>query len=351
MHCDKCGKENRENSKFCRSCGISLAEEITDPIVERKSIKEFKIDWKNPVVFLIIGLIVTLGLFWGATNVYGYFKVSSKINKAEKLLENKNYVGSLDILNTLEFGSGTDNQKLTISRLKEDNKKFSDYKTLFDTITAKIGATSTVTDLKQAQTDLQSIDSAYPDYESVKTKLNEISGLLMTALENDSAANKALAEKNRQAAAAAQAAKDRAEANAQSAISGANALADQAREEEVLKSYENQLLVIRNDFNKGVDNYIAYLKAYNDRDYSLAAVYSGAIVNICYSTHSNSKDLRETFTGMPTNYNNASINLEWAGYYLCESLDSWVDEDYDSAKTESDKMFNYSNKVDDFLNI
>ncbi len=351
MHCDECGKENREGSKFCRSCGVSLGAESVSSSEKKNTITEFKLNWKNPIVTYIIGVVVVIGLLYGGYNANAYIKISSKINTAEKLQRNKDYTGSLSILNTLDSNYGTENQKKEIAKLKEDNQKFSDYKTLFDNTVAKISSTSTVKDLKSAQTDLQSISSTYPDYNNVQTKLTEIGGWLMTALENDSAASKALAEKSRQAAASAQAAKDKAEANAQAAISSANTLADQARGEEVLKSFSNQLLSIRNSFSKSVDDYTSYLNAYNKGDYSLASVYAGAVINGCYAVQTNSKNLRDNFTGLPSSYKNASIDMEWAGYYLCESIDSWSDRDYSSSKNEANKMLDYYSLVDNFLGI
>jgi hypothetical protein len=345
MYCYKCGKENRENSKFCHFCGILLKKEFFSFIEKQNIIKNFKIKWKSPIILILISVILVGVLVYGGIKTYAYYKVESKISTAEKLQKNKDYSGSLNILNELNLDSSTDNQKIKINKLKEDNKNFSDYKTLFDSNVIKINSSATIDDLKLVQTNLQSIDSIYPDYESVRNKLSELNILLLTTLENDSATNKALAEKNKKDAVSAQAAKNKAEQDAKLS-------ADNARGEEVLKSFFNQLLTIRNNFSTlGVQEYINYMEAFNDGDYGLAKVYGGGVVSVCYSTQTNSKELRNIFTNLPTEYNNASINLEWAGYYLCEAISKWISGDISLSKQNSANMFNYYEKVDSFLGL
>ena len=58
MKCRKCGTENIANAKFCRHCGDSLVMNIMDLYPKLNFIPTNFMDWKKPVVGMIIKRIL-----------------------------------------------------------------------------------------------------------------------------------------------------------------------------------------------------------------------------------------------------------------------------------------------------
>lgn len=354
MHCDQCGKENRPGSKFCRHCGHPFSEDSAK-ISKGKSLTE-KMTWKSPVVLILIGLVLAGGLFYGGSKAYAYFQVESKISSAEKLQTSGDYKGSLDILNGLENKNITNGQKTRIDALKIDDQKFIGFKVSFENAITIANATSTkVTSekLQEALKDLQSIESDYPEFKKVQEEMTKVQNALVITLQSEADVSKkaaadaaALAEKNRQAAAAAQAAKARAEEDAQRAQSDANAAASKAeaaRTLEVQKSFVNQLTNGYNTFvNDAMPTYskaISYLNA--GSDYTALALF-GQVKASDNSVYQVALSLLTNFSNMPKSYTDAAYALGQAALYEDKAADSAINSMSSSYDTSATTNYNSS---------
>jgi hypothetical protein len=340
MHCDQCGKENRQGSKFCRSCGHSLSAEATGQgSGARRS--SSNITWKSPIVFIVIGLIVLGGLFYAGTKAYAYYQVQSKISVARKLQTQGDYKGSIASLDAANAGSPTVSQKANIDGVRTDDTKFIGFKASFDNAVATETGISTASttlsvSLQSALKDLQGIDSSYPSYKDVQVEMTKVQNALVTALQNESNTNKkaaadasALAEKNRQAAASAQAAKARAEANAQAAQSAADsatANADSSRVQAVLTSYCQQIVTLKSQYGTGNTSYAKGL-TYKSSGSDVSAIVVFAEANTSYSAVEDAAiALTKNFTNMPTAYTTAASNLAYAADYSVKAVNLILDE-------------------------
>lgn len=369
MHCDQCGKENRSGSKFCRHCGQTISGDSTK--VEKGGFSTGNITWKSPLVLLIIGLIVLGGLIYGGSKAYAYYQVESKISIAKKLQITGDYKGSIDTLNGWENKTFTNSQKTRIDGIKTDDQKFISFKKSFDDAVATQNATSTTkatlsVSLQSALKDLQSIDSNYPDFKNVQTEMTKVQNALVIALQNEADVSRksaadasALAERNRQAAALAQAAKVRAEENAQRAQSDAHSAVSNAegtRVLEVRKSFVNQLRTSYNTFINDArptyDKAIVNLNAGNN--YTALALF-GQVKATDNSVYTVAYDLLTNFSNMPKNYIDAAYALGQASLYEDKAADSainFMSASYDTSATtnyNSSQATYYINQVKSFL--
>ena len=62
MKCRKCGTENIANAKFCRHCGDSLVMNIMDFYPKLNFVPTNFMDWKKPVVGMIIKRILFISI-------------------------------------------------------------------------------------------------------------------------------------------------------------------------------------------------------------------------------------------------------------------------------------------------
>ncbi|MFA6273508.1 MAG: zinc ribbon domain-containing protein [Candidatus Paceibacterota bacterium] len=373
MHCDQCGKENRLGSKFCRSCGNTLSDTSHGSSGKKESLVS-NITWKSPIVVLVIGLIVLGGLVYGGTKAYAYYQVESKISTAKKLQTAGDYKGSIDTLNGWENKTFTNSQKTRIDGIKTDDQKFITFKASFDSAVAVENGTSTAktslsVSLQSALKDLQSIDSSYPDYKNVQAEMTKIQNALVVALQDEAGVSKkaaadsaALAEKNRQAAASAQAARTQAENNAQraqsaadSATANAAAQAAVARGLEVQKGFRNELTAGYISYTQGVTYYGSAIKYSNSSDSLLAIAQANsarAVLNSAYSTVS---DLNSRFTGLSSSYYAAANDMVSAISNLNKAIDLLVSSegtslDYSSSiNSYKNTATSYQTRVKAFL--
>lgn len=358
MHCDQCGKENRSGSKFCRHCGNTFEDGANGSVGKKKS--HSAITWKSPIVIIVVALVIIAGLAYGGTKAYAYYQVASKINDAKKLQEASDFKGSIDILAGLENRAFTVSQKNKIEAIKADDQKFIKYKTSFDNAIAIKNSTSTVSlssNLQSALTELQSIESSYPDFKNVQTEMTKVQNALVTALQEEAQTSKkaaadasALAEKNRAAATAAQAAKDRAEANAVRAQSQVESAASTARSAEVAKSFKNQLLSAYNNLKNGDAYYSEAMGYHNSGNDSLALVVFAKANAVYGEVGQTATGLNSTFTGMPQSYVDAANNLVTASSYNIKATNSVIDGMGSSYSTASNTNY-YSNLGDQYRNL
>ncbi len=358
MHCDQCGKENRSGSRFCRSCGSDLLE-LSRQVTAKYS---FKLTWRSPIVLTIVILIFLGGLVYGGSKGYAYYLVESKINSAKELQSTGNYKESINTLLQLENKKISESQKSRIDTIRSDGLKFISFKTSFDNAVAIQNATSTATttssgSLKKALSELQSIDSSYPEYENVQAEIKKVQDSLVLVLEGEVNTSKreavvaaAQAEKNKAAAAAAQAAKVRAEQNAQQAAIDAQSKASAARSLEVAKSFVSQLTTIYNNLtSNGLGNALKGITDWNDGEYNSANLYLGAAISACSTAQSDALELNDRFTGMPSTYVNAADDLYYAANYLCKSMEYYL-KDYNSSAQSSLEYYKiYNDRVKSFL--
>jgi len=80
MYCPNCGKENSEQQKFCRSCGLSL-QTISEALGaelsggdEKVPVEPVRLDfkgWQNPLIYAISLLVLGLVLAITGKNIFG----------------------------------------------------------------------------------------------------------------------------------------------------------------------------------------------------------------------------------------------------------------------------------------
>lgn len=87
--CKKCGKENESNAKFCNNCGVELKEELVEVNVSQKD----KSNKKIIIFFSIITLILLIGIFIFASDIYtcGNMSILDKMDSIEELAQDKKY--------------------------------------------------------------------------------------------------------------------------------------------------------------------------------------------------------------------------------------------------------------------
>lgn len=231
MICDKCQKENREGSKFCRFCGNELSD-VNNITTDNKMALNFDIPGnivklKHFIIglnrkILVIALLVILvsgGAVYAAPKMGDYIKVNQLIKQATMLGNQGNYRDALAALNLAEGKWTLGSKKSEVNDLKARQERYAKDQENFSEALEKENAG----DFFGAKDLLQKIDTDFPNYSLVKDKLIEAQNKIESDLKSKvDVAVKAKAEAKRQADAAAAAAA-RAEADKQAAQSQAEA--------------------------------------------------------------------------------------------------------------------------------
>jgi len=344
MHCNQCGKENREGSKFCRHCGAVLSEGS----VSKANVSN--ITWTNPIVLILIGLIAAGVLFYGGSKAYAYYQVQSKIGTAKKLQSTDDFNGSLATLNSLDTSTLSSSDQNTVSGIKTNDQKYLKFQASFNTAVSEENASSSES-LQSALASLQSITSDYPDYKDVQAEIVKVQAALVLALQGDANSSKA-------AVASANAAKAQAQEAAQKAQSEANTAAADAAETTTAtaeKDFINQLQSAYTDFqNIAKADFDTGITDLNAGDYDVAEIWFAKSNSASQSTSQTANDIYNNYTNVPATYTTALYDLEQAAQDLIAANNSAIDDTdtYDtSATTNSDsaQSTTYLDDVNSFL--
>ena len=322
MHCHQCGKENHENSKFCRYCGTKLA-------TANSSKLNFHLSTKK--ILCIIVPLAIIALIWIVyPSVADYFYAQDAYAQAQKLETSGQYQSALDKLNSTQGKWTILSTQNDINALKQREQKNIGWQNDYDNALANVASSSYDT----AQTLLQGIDTSYPQYNLVKNELI----VVQKDIQDDLTAKVSLAQKN---AAAQKAAAVAAQNAAATASANAATQAEQARTAEVRKSFTNQLLSIySNLIDNGKSYYAQGIQDYNTNNNAPALVLFAKANAVFDSVRTDATNLNTTFTGMPQTYVDAANNLESAANNYILATNSVIDSN-SSAYVNNDTTTNY----------
>lgn len=348
MLCNGCKGENRPDSKFCRFCGLQFS--VQNQENQRKDQKiinislsgivsnlcKLRISLNKKAAFIISIILLGAGVAtFAAPKVKNYLDVNKFINEARKFEIDGDYQRALA---TLSLTSG----KWTLGSKRQE----------VDSARAFISALEKEKGgmLIEAREILRGIDSKFSRYEEVKEKLNEIQLAIESNLEEKArqkeeeakraSASAAEAKRRAQTEAdararaeadqAASAARMRAEADARSRAEQATREAEYQRQQEeaerirqVRISFVNQLVSIYNSYNNnGTSYYNSAMSSYNAGNNLAALAVFGQARAVYQGALENSTNLISNFTGMPSDYNQATLSMKTAAYYMVQATDS-----------------------------
>lgn len=373
MHCDQCGKENREGSKFCRYCGTRI------DVSADSNFKGRRASFKSPLTLrrstaaaLVVILVVGAALMYGGSKAYGYFRTEAKIAAVAEAQRSGEYDKSLELIAGLEGRNLSESQKQEVGRLKSDSEKFLGFKASVNAAARVVdkGDTADAKDIQEALHQLHSVDESYPGFAEVKGAIDKLEASLLVALQGDverskkaAAEAKAQAAREKQSAAAAQAARERAEEETQQvaddaarAAANAQAEASASKAAEVKISFRNQLVIAYNSYIQATGYYSSAINYSNQGDSLLALAQANSAQAVLNSAYESVYDLNSRFSGMPTTYVaaanslvNAINNLKEATRLL--SISEGTTLDYSSSiNSYKSAAANYAANVKMFLN-
>jgi hypothetical protein len=171
MLCPKCSNENREESKYCRHCGADLARSGG-----RGFWFNFILSPKFILSVILFGLLA-VGTAYAAPKLSDYIRVSNDIKTADALGSQGKYKESLDILNGTDPRWKFARQNDEIKKLIDKYGRFLSFRESF----ARALEYFAKGDTENAKAGLNSIQSDYPEFKKVQTKLAEV----QTKIEDD----------------------------------------------------------------------------------------------------------------------------------------------------------------------
>ena len=356
MNCQKCNNTNKADSKFCRSCGTKLSRPntkltITLPSFSLPSLSGLLsvIRRQNKKVILVSALVILLGAgtAFAAPKVNDFIKINGFIKEAIRQESAGEYQGALDTLALTDNRWTTESKRQEVVNLKESQSKYIQFKTSFESSLEKEKQGKLV----EAREQLQSIGTEYPQYESVREKLNTLQVSIEGNLQEKARLKEVEAQKantaaaaSRQQAAVDSAARTRAEAEKAASDAQSRAAAQSARDaevrkqeaeaqaqqeaaqraEEVRRSFKNQLITGHNSYSSGISYYNSAI-SYSNSGSSLLALSQANSARAVLNTARNSvSDLNSRFTGLTSDYYNAASNMVTAIDYLNSALDLLV---------------------------
>lgn len=376
MICSDCKNINRPDSKFCRSCGVSLNRINEQTIVTIPSfngvVRFFR--QQNKKVVLVLALVVLLG----ATTVFAAPRVKDfiDVNRAiQEAITQEASGGYQDALNTLMLADDkwtTASKRQEIAKLKETQTRYAKFKTSFILALEKEKEGKLI----EAREQLQSIGVQYPQYDVVREKLNALQVSIEGSLEEkahlkevEAQKANAVATEARHQAALDSAAKTRAEsekASSDAQVLAATQFARDAelqrqqeaakRAKEVEMSFKNQLIIGNNSYISGVSYYSSAVSYSNSGSSVLAISQANSARALLSTARNNISNLNSRFTGMSSDYYAAANNLVIAIDYLTAAMDLLVQTegtsvDYSSTINSNKNLAAiYASKVQSFIN-
>ncbi|MDO8661076.1 MAG: hypothetical protein Q7K43_04250 [Candidatus Woesearchaeota archaeon] len=387
MNCQKCNNTNKADSKFCRSCGTKLSRPNTKLTITLPSFSLPNLSGllsvvrrQNKKVILVSALVILLGAgtAFAAPKVNDFIKINGFIKEALRQESAGEYQGALDTLALTDNRWTTESKRQEVVKLKESQSKYIQFKTFFDSSLEKEKQGKLV----EAREQLQSIGTEYPQYESVREKLNALQVSIEGNLQEKARLKEVEAQKanaaaaaSRQQAAVDSAARTRAEAEKAASDAQSRAAAQSARDaevrkqqaeaqaqqeaaqraEEVRKSFKNQLITGYSSYGSGVSYYGSAI-SYSNSGSSLLALSQANSARAVLNTARNSvSDLNSRFTGLPSDYYTAASNMVTAIDYLNSAIDLLVQSegtslDYSSSINSNKNLAAiYAARVKSFL--
>jgi chemotaxis protein histidine kinase CheA len=387
MNCQKCNNTNKADSKFCRSCGTKLSRPNTKLTITLPSFSLPNLSGllsvirrQNKKVILVSALVILLGAgtAFAAPKVNDFIKINGFIKEALRKESAGEYQGALDTLALTDNRWTTESKRQEVVRLKESQSKYIQFKTSFDSSLEKEKQGKLV----EAREQLQSIGTEYPQYESVREKLNALQVSIEGDLQEKARLKEVEAQKanaaaaaSRQQAAADSAARTRAEAEKAASDAQSRAAAQSARDaevrkqqaeaqaqqeaaqraEEVRKSFKNQLITGYSSYSSGVSYYGSAISYSNSGSSLLALSQANSARAVLNSARNSVSDLNSRFTGLPSDYYTAASNMVTAIDYLNSAIDLLVQSegtslDYSSSINSNKNLaVIYAARVKSFL--
>ena len=387
MNCQKCNNTNKTDSKFCSSCGTKLSRPNTKLTITLPSFSLPNLSGllsvirrQNKKVILVSALVILLGAgtAFATPKVNDFIKINGFIKEALRQESAGEYQAALDTLALTDNRWTTESKRQEVVKLKESQSKYIQFKTYFDSSLEKEKQGKFV----EAREQLQSIGTEYPQYESVREKLNTLQVSIEGNLQEKARLKEVEAQKanataaaSRQQAAEDSAARARAEAEKAASDAQSRAAAQFARDaevrkqqaeaqaqqeaaqraEEVRKSFKNQLITGASSYSSGVSYYGSAI-SYSNSGSSLLALSQANSARAVLNTARNSvSDLNSRFTGLPSDYYTAASNMVTAIDYLNSAIDLLVQSegtslDYSSSINSNNNLATiYAARVKSFL--
>ena len=379
MICNSCNKENRAGGKFCRFCGSKLGQtknSITIKLPDFKGLFNKLVEIlhkqnKKAVVIATLVVAIGAGTVFAAPKINDYIKVNKSVSESVRLGSTGDYNAALAALALTESRWTFDSIRQEIEELKESQSKYAQFKESSEIALEKEESGK----FAEARELLQLIDSDYPEYEKIRERLNKVQEGIENNLKEQARVKELEAQRQSAAAAAARqqaatesAARTKAEAEKAASDAQSRAAAQSARdaevrrqqeaaqrEEEVRKSFINQLVSGYNSYNQGKSYYNSAVSYSNNGDSLLALSQSNAARAVLNTARDSVSDLNSRFTGLPSDYYTAANNMVNAIDYLSKAIDLLVRSegtslDYTSSiNSNKDYAGMYANRVKQFL--
>lgn len=381
MFCHQCGNKNREDAKFCRYCGanvhgsapVSFVEQHGRGVVSSKILLTIKY-YTNLFLYGVVNLLkrekkigrkiiyaAVVSLVFLMPFALSAYKVYAAMSKAHTQEASGEFQAALSTLQDVKDSWFAPFQKSALFNAIASEEQNISSKQTFDEAKSKQKEGK----LNDAKKLLQSIPEEYAGHKEVERALLEISDAQVSQSEADrqaaltaqhnaeiKASSEAAAKAQAQAdAQAAQQAKEEADAAAASAAAQAQQEAAK-RTQQTQISFKNQLTSIVNSMTSGLSYFSEGLDSAVNGDSIVAIAQLGQARAVFSTAYSSTVNLRSSFTGMPTAYIQASLNLLNATTYCLSAaskLSSLIAGSNDDPRSDYANCTSYLGYVKTFL--
>lgn len=363
MICQNCKKQNKGDANFCRFCGAKMVK--NSKAVTRKDKPHLnlnfisfinKLSYKRKLIISIAILVIIIVIILLPKTI-DTISVDAAIKNAKQLELSGKYQDALSVLKTTDVKWITVSKTNQILSLEDKENRFIVDQQSFDLATSK----ENNGDLSGARDALRKIDTDFPNYSEVQSKLDEIQSKIEAGLTSDKeaaeaeAASEAKAKQQAQAEAQSQAeAAAQAQAEATANQQAANEAQAEAQKKEadrvaqVKRSFMNELVNAYSSASDAHSTYTSGIQYANNQSSLMAMTQMNSVLDLLKSTLNNISDLNTRYTNLPSGYYTASNNLTAALNSLNSAAYLVVEEEY-SGVDYSSQINNYNNYYNSYM--